>query len=518
MPNRSLPRPKILDKKMAQPAPHFLTGTELLTRASAGDELAARLLYERYVARLIALVRVRLARRLARRVDPEDVVLSAWRSFFVGARAGRWSAAESDDLWPLLVTITLRKLSHQAQHHQAQRRATGREVDGELPLEMGALADDPTPAQAAALLDEVEFLHAKLSSTEQRILSSKLQGAESEQIARDCGCSTRTVRRTLQHVKEQLQQRDFGGEQPGSWTLARLATLVGERAALWRQHHVSEPTGPSPLPMPAIPFADLRLERWVGEGTFGKVYQAHERTSNGRVAVKFLKKSYWHDARAVDSLLGELPLIATIHHPAIIQIRGWGRTPAGGPFLVMEWIEGPTLEAWARGVRPSAQAIAAAVVQIARGVAVLHAAGILHGDLTPRNVLCSLDGRLVITDFGLSIRLGTSQPFRGGTLGFLAPEQVSDAFGLPSVRTDVYALGGLLYALLAQRPPFSAQEAAEALAAVLSAQPARRPTETQDNCDSLWKIALHCLQKEPADRPGSALEVAEMLAQLQKRA
>src|SRR5262245_27123054 len=103
---------------------------DLLQRYRHGDDAAADELFRRYVARLTVLARTRLGPRLPRRVDAEDVVMSAYRSFFVRTRDGRFTLSRSGDLWRLLAAITLRKLHHTAQHHQAGRRDPGREQPG----------------------------------------------------------------------------------------------------------------------------------------------------------------------------------------------------------------------------------------------------------------------------------------------------------------------------------------------------------------------------------------------------
>ncbi|MBI1902886.1 MAG: sigma-70 family RNA polymerase sigma factor [Planctomycetia bacterium] len=182
---------------------------ELLSRYRAGDERAAAELFERYVERLTALARSRLSERLASRTDPEDVVLSAYRSFFVGARAGRFSLRRSGDLWRLLVSITLHKLYRQAQHHRAQRRS----IDVERPWESldehtaSPVARQPTPEEALALAEELEAVLAKLDPLERQVLELRLQGEPLEQIAAATGRCERSVRRAMERVRERLAAR-----------------------------------------------------------------------------------------------------------------------------------------------------------------------------------------------------------------------------------------------------------------------------------------------------------------------
>src|SRR5437762_1253949 len=107
------------------------TSLILLERFRDGDDRAAEAMFSRYFERLTLLARSRLSPRLARRTDPEDIVLSAYRSFFVGARAGRFALSRGGDLWRLLASITKHKLLRQARHHRADRRSD----QSELPLE-----------------------------------------------------------------------------------------------------------------------------------------------------------------------------------------------------------------------------------------------------------------------------------------------------------------------------------------------------------------------------------------------
>jgi RNA polymerase sigma-70 factor (ECF subfamily) len=185
---------------------------ELMARWRDGDQQAADALFHRYAERLLALVRTRLSNQLARRFDAEDVVQSAYRSFFTGAREGRFVLTQSGDLWRLLVAITLHKLHRQIEHHRAGKRSPAREqevqrVGGFTAFEAETLAREPSPADAAALADELEQIMRGLDVHRRRILELRLQGYTLEEIATDTHHSLRTVRRRLEHVKQYLEQR-----------------------------------------------------------------------------------------------------------------------------------------------------------------------------------------------------------------------------------------------------------------------------------------------------------------------
>jgi RNA polymerase sigma factor (sigma-70 family) len=186
----------------------FITSAELLAGCQTGDQAAAEAVFGRYMQRLTLLARTRLSSRLASRTDPEDVVMSAWRSFFVGARDGRYSLRRSGDLWRLLVSITLHKLYHQARRHLADKRSPSverpwQDVAERQPVDYR----EPLPEEAIALSDELEAILAKLDPLPRRVLELRLQGASLEEISVDTGRSERTVRRTIATIRSQLSDR-----------------------------------------------------------------------------------------------------------------------------------------------------------------------------------------------------------------------------------------------------------------------------------------------------------------------
>ena len=185
---------------------------ELLARYRAGNPDAATLLFERYVERLTRLARTRLSPRLAARTDPEDIVLSAWRSFFIAAREGRFDLQRSGDLWRLLVAITLRKVYRQARHHSADKRAVALEATGNRVDPQFAPDREPTPDEAAALHDELEWLMGRLSPFARRVLELRLQGELLAEIAADTGRAERSVRRALADIRELLARRQAEAE------------------------------------------------------------------------------------------------------------------------------------------------------------------------------------------------------------------------------------------------------------------------------------------------------------------
>ena len=481
---------------------------ELLAAWRDGNERAARVLVRRYMTRLTALARARLSRKLARRLDSEDIVMSAWRSFFAAAGRDQIAVPDDDNLWPLLVTMTLRKLARQAERHTASKRTVDAEVAAESWPEV--VSRDPTPDEAAMVTDEVESLMAALSQTDRDILTRRLQGEEHAAIATAVGCSERTVRRALQRARTEFLSRqpqdsetDFVFEPADSESgMAEEIPTAGSAEAA--QHRTVS------LPEASFVYGDIVLEQLIGQGAFGRVFRS--RLQDGHtVAVKFLRKHLWQDSLAAEQLIREVSIVSGLSHPGIVKHLGWGKTDAGAVFSVMEFVDGQDLQRWQANNQISKRDILTCGEELCEAVAAAHCREVIHGDLTPGNVLRRNDGRFVLTDFGFSQI--ASDPLRvpAGTPGFLAPEQLCNAFGSVSPRTDVYGIGGMLFFLLTGRSPVAARSLSDSVAATLSARPVDFDVELPDTRDSLRDIVARCLAKEPSDRPSS---VESVLAEL----
>jgi RNA polymerase sigma-70 factor (ECF subfamily) len=185
-----------------------IASRQLLVRLQEGESVAAGEILDRYTTRLIGLARKRLSPKLARRIDPEDVVQSAYRSFFRAADRASLHVNENGDLWRLLAAITLNKLRMQARRHRAARRNLDREEfpdrdDGKLMI-ADQLTESPSPEQAALIAEQVELLMRGLVERQRYGLELRLQGFLIEEIAQKLECSERTVRRWLDQIKAQL--------------------------------------------------------------------------------------------------------------------------------------------------------------------------------------------------------------------------------------------------------------------------------------------------------------------------
>ena len=469
-----------------------------------GSESAADRLFQRYVNRLSQLARSRLTPRVASRVDPEDIVMSAWRSFFVGSRKNQFAVNRSGDLWALLTRITLYKLYRTVERHTAQRRSVNQETSA---LSGTFVSDrEPAPDEAVALSDYVEQLLGSLGPRDRRIAELRLQGEFMDNIAVTVGCSEKTVRRSLAALRAQLA--DAAGESPHPFTEGAKEQLLLPAA------DVSE----LPPDLPQISFSDLTLTRMIGQGGMGKVYRADLLSTTSSVAVKFLHRAFQQNSDAVKRLLTEAEIVHRLNHPGIVGLQGIGRTQGGIYFLVMNILDGVTLAE--QRVTPTLDQSIQWMDQLADALAHAHKAGIVHCDLKPSNVMICR-GRAVLTDFGLAHILSAERDrAMSGTAPWMAPEQIDKWFGPVSPATDVYGLGALMYTLLAGRPPFvTAWEAenrmpraADILCRVVASERPEVPNREMTNGEQrLFEVCLACLSREPARRPDSAAAFRHLL-------
>jgi RNA polymerase sigma-70 factor (ECF subfamily) len=192
---------------------------DLLARLRAGDQAAAALVVDQYARRLVALARNHLDRRILRKEDPEDVLQSVFKSFFHRCAGGQFRLDSREDLWALLVTLTLHKCGHRMDYFRAARRDFQREVPAVPPAEASAsdweaLAREPTPVEAALLAETVERLLDGLAAHQQQIVRLSLEGETVAQISARLGVTMRTAQRVLQGVRERLERWHAEAESP----------------------------------------------------------------------------------------------------------------------------------------------------------------------------------------------------------------------------------------------------------------------------------------------------------------
>lgn len=266
--------------------------------------------------------------------------------------------------------------------------------------------------------------------------------------------------------------------------------------------------------MPGARLGDYRLISPLARGGTAGVYLAEHGATGERVALKVLDPFFCDNPEIVQRLLGERAISRRVRHAGLLDVRLASRTEAGVPFLVMEYLEGESLEALlARGAldRDTLVAIAG---QVAAALGALHAAGFVHGDIKPANVLVLARPdragglRIKLIDFGGARRLAAPAPESAiaGTPAYMAPEQWR---GQPVAASDVYSLGCMLYEMLVGRPVFTGS-----LPYLMACHRHRRPTPPSAHhaelAPALERLILRALAKDPAHRPSTA----ELLAGL----
>jgi serine/threonine protein kinase len=249
------------------------------------------------------------------------------------------------------------------------------------------------------------------------------------------------------------------------------------------------------------------LERPLGHGGMASVYLAHDAELDRPVAVKLLAESLAGDTAFRKRFLREARLAARLSHPNVVAVYDAGEADGGRPYIVMEYVDGTTLEG--QGPLPPAEAVAL-VVQACHGLAHAHAAGLVHRDVKPHNLLLRTDGTLKVADFGIARAAeATALTQVGsilGTAAYLAPEQAAGEE--VTATADVYSLGAVLYELLAGRPPCEPATLAD-----LADRPEIRPvSELAPRVPRHVEDAvMRSLARNPAYRPASADELAREL-------
>ncbi len=181
----------------------------------AGNEEAARQLFDKYMERLVALARRRISQRLASRVDPEDIVQSVFRTFFGRLRAGQFEIEDQDDLCKLLMRITVHKTLRQVAFHKAAKRNPALEKGQQDTADdriLEVLDSEPTPEATVAFVDQLEHFLARLRPEERQVLEMRMQGHSNEEIASKLKIKhDRTIRRIVERIRGMAEQEEITG-------------------------------------------------------------------------------------------------------------------------------------------------------------------------------------------------------------------------------------------------------------------------------------------------------------------
>ena len=266
----------------------------------------------------------------------------------------------------------------------------------------------------------------------------------------------------------------------------------------------------------------------LGAGGMGEVWRARDTKLRRDVAIKTLPDSLAQDPNRLARLEREAELLASLSHPNIAVIHGL-EDHDGTRFLVLELVEGPTLEdCLRRGPLPVKEALKLAV-QIAEALEAAHEKGIVHRDLKPANVIVTTDGRVKVVDFGLAkasmapfdaalaeTAIATHPGIIAGTPAYMSPEQARGESAGP--QSDIWSFGAVLYELLAGRSPFGQRTAAETLAKLLEVPPdfSALPAATPRNVQTLVRRCLERDRKQRRQHMGDVrIEIEDALAALE---
>lgn len=260
----------------------------------------------------------------------------------------------------------------------------------------------------------------------------------------------------------------------------------------------------------------FQLLKEAGRGGRGVVYQAWQQSLKRYVAIKVLKPTCLRSEDDRRRLKREGETLAKFQHPNIVKLFAV-ETIAEQNFLVMEWIEGQSLEVILQQTEITVIAITRIMHEVCAAVEHAHQHGILHRDIKPANILISHTGDVLITDFGLAkdvdpvLANETASITRTreiiGTPSFMPPEQVDSRAGTLGPWTDVYAIGATLYCGLTGRPPLRGSTMWETFELVLKDTPVSPRKLNPSVSKDLETVCLKCLAKQPGERYQSALEL-----------
>jgi len=252
----------------------------------------------------------------------------------------------------------------------------------------------------------------------------------------------------------------------------------------------------------------------LGRGGFGTVYLARDEELGRQVAIKVPRPGLLASPQRVESFIAEGRLAAGLVHPAIIAVHDIGRQGDSGVFVVFEYIEGRSLAEILDAELLSPTRIVRLLVPVAEAVHYAHAAGLVHRDLKPSNILIDQKDWPHIADFGLAIREDLQGDRVGeiaGTPPYMSPEQVRGETHRLDGRTDVWALGVILYQGLVGRQPFAGRDREEIFDEILNRDP-KPPRQVRAQVSrELERICLKCLSKRMADRYETAGALADDL-------
>ncbi len=255
-----------------------------------------------------------------------------------------------------------------------------------------------------------------------------------------------------------------------------------------------------------------RITRNIASGGMGTVYEAMHVRLQQRFSIKFLDHQFAHNTEAYARFRQEAEIAASLDHDAIVQVFDFNTDADGNPYMVMEYVDGVTLDTWMHGRRATPREVIRLFEPLCSALAAAHAAGIVHRDLKPTNVMVrgqagESGARLGVKllDFGISKMKSSAESMTRtnvvmGTPNYMSPEQASGNTSSVDAATDIFALGAILYELLAGRRAFDGDSTPALLHAIVYDQPTSLGTLCPDLPPAVVSVVDKCLAKLPADR------------------
>ncbi len=261
-----------------------------------------------------------------------------------------------------------------------------------------------------------------------------------------------------------------------------------------------------------------RLTRLLGEGGMGTVWAAHNESIERDVAIKVMLPALASDESLLQRFFNEAKVAGRIRHPGIVDVLDLGKADDGSPFIVMEMLDGQPLDAWLADVpRPPLQTALRVVRDVASTISLAHQKGIVHRDLKPANLFLHRSGNgtvVKVLDFGISKIVGKDGPMNttrtGQVLGspsYMSPEQASGK-GQVDARTDVWALGVILFEMLSGRLPHEDENYNALILSIVTSDAPHLATVAPEVPRPIAALVARCLARDRDARVASAAELA----------
>lgn len=294
---------------------------------------------------------------------------------------------------------------------------------------------------------------------------------------------------------------------------SRDRSIADDYAPTVSQSEVDATTDPTCLAVPpAVPTRVGRylIQRRLGEGAFGAVYEANDPEINRRVAIKIAKVAAGCSEEVKENFRSEARKAASLKHSNIVTVFDVGTSSEHGLFIVTELVEGSTLRDLIRSSTLTADQAVRLVGQVASALSAAHRHGLVHRDIKPANILVDHDGNAMVTDFGLALpdqEQATQRGVVSGTVQYMSPEQIRGDAHLLDGRSDIWSLGVVLYECLTGKRPFGPGDFEQLKEEIQYREP--KPLRQHDDRlpESLEKICNRCLSKNVSDRYSTAIDL-----------